>query len=325
MWKKAPPADSGKAKEEVRPGAIDAGGELVRDKEPEITVVKAEEQAPAKKAEDKGPTLEERLAGLEKDVKTANAKAAEADQRAREAEERAARSSTTAQTNEDAAFRNHKSAVENASHAIKGELAAAKAAYASAMETGNFTAAADAQEQIAEATARSLNIRAEQGRIEAWEKRPRQEPAQPQQRATTPREAIDLRSMPRAARDYLEEHPELLDDQRLWNKLTRAHLDAVEGEQLDAYGDDYFAFLNRRMGYEGEKKPPSSAGRAQAMPPSRSTPSTTSSRSGGEIQLTARQREIAEFSWPELPPEQAWVNYAEQMVKLEQEGRITRH
>lgn len=331
MWSKKPPADAGPVKEEPRLGTVGKDGELVRDApkktEPEVKVVHADEAGKVAEGA-KAPTLEERLAGLEDEVRASKAREAEANRRAEEAEARATKASGTADANQDAAFRNHKTAVANAATAVKSELATAKQALAKALETGDFNGAADAQEAIAEAKAKELGIQAEQSRIDAWEKLPPEQRRPPPKadevrQPQTPREAVNVRGMPKAARDYLDEHPEYLDDWKLWNKLTRAHQDATEVEGHEPYGDDYFAFVDQRMGAgSARRQPPRGDG---ALPPSRSGPAATGTRNSSEVALTPRQREAAHFSFPELPPDQAEIEYAKNLVALERDGRMTRH
>ncbi len=341
MARKATPARAGQAKEDVSPqtGEVGADGELVRDSgkaveaKPEIKVVRAPaepveaDQKPAAKPD---PDLNEKLAGLEKEMAATKRRAEEAERRAENAERIAQERGTAAQTNEDAAFRNHKSAIANAATAVKSELAGAKSAYAAAMEQGNFNAAADAQEAIAEAKAKQMGIDAEQQRIEAWEKRPKQEVRQEQpQQPRTPRDLVDVRSMPRAARNYLDDHPEFLDDQKLWNRLSRAHGDAID-DGVEAYSDEYFEkYIHPRMGtgeaVEAKPAPRSRAGDG-ALPPSRGGPSTSGTRNTTEVPLTPREAEVAHFSWPELSHHDAEVEYARQKLGAIKDGKIgTQH
>lgn len=337
-----PTAHTGPAKDAVRSktGEIDEGGELVRDDikivkdEPEkITVVHAEADEPERKpAKEPGlsPDLEKRLEAMERDLAAERRAKADAEARAQAAEQRAQQETGRASNNEDAAFRNHKTAIENAASAATGALQAAKRAFVQAQEAGDFTAAADAQEAIADAKGRLLGLEGEQARIKAWEERPKQEP-QPETRRTgavpaTPREAVDVRAMPRKARDYLEDHPEFLDDWKLWNKLTRAHQDAIDDE-VDPYSEEYFErYINPRMGTGDNEPPRRRADRGDgAMPPSRSGPSQ-GTRNSSEVRLTARQVEAAHFSFPELAHEEAEVEYARNLRKLETEERLgTKH
>ena len=336
MAKRSTPAQRGAAKSDLRPqvGEVGADGELVRDSgkkadAPEIKVVHAEQsQAPDKKPVGAEPDLNEKLAGLEREMAATKRRAEEAERRATEAERVAAERGKVADTNEDAAFRNHKTAIANAATAAKGDLSAAKRAYTTAMEAGDFSAAAEAQEAIAEAKTKQMGIDAEQQRIEAWEKRPKAEKQPETRQAATPREAVDVRAMPRAARDYLDDHPELLDDWKLWNRLTRAHGDALD-DGIEAYSDEYFdKYIHPRMGTgEGERRPaPRGRSGDGAMPPSRSGPANPGTRNASEVSLSQREVEAAHFSYPELSHEDAEVAYAQNKLALIKDGRIgTKH
>lgn len=299
---------------------------------PKIEVVQAEEGKAAVTQAEATPSLEDQLAEMRKQLDAERAEKAAAAARAEAAERAAAEATGKADTNEAAALRNHENAVKQAQEATKAALAQAKRDYASLLEQGKYAEAADAQEMIARATNQAIGLDNEVKRIDAYKETLKNRPAtQPARAGGAPRDQVNTAQMPREAQQWLSQHPEFLDNWQRWNKLSAGHTDAL-AEGITPYSPEYFDHVERFVGLkkdgagaiEADQTPRVPAGGA-AVPPSRgASPQTPKPTGATQVALTARQREIARASWPELPAHEAEVRYAENYVALLNEGRIGR-
>ena len=202
------------------------------------------------------------------------------------------------------------SLISNAIETVKSHSSSLKAEYAQAMAAGDYSRAADVQEQMSRKAAELLAL--ENGRQSMTERPKTAPPAE-----SDSVEAFASQLTPRSA-SWIRSHPEYVTDRRLHNKMIRAHQDAMD-EGIPADTKDYFEHvenilgLNRRRqepdddGEEIDGKEyaakPSRAASPPAAPVSRSSPSTDGTRRG-TIRLSAVEREIARANY--MTDEQYW-------------------
>lgn len=179
-------------------------------------------------------------------------------------------------------------AVANALAVSEMELDGAKRELKKAMEDGDFDAVVSANEKLAQKT---LEInRLKEGK-EALEQRSKQ----PETNAD-PFENYVSRFTPRS-QDYLRKHKEVVTDPKKNKLLIAAHYEA-EASGYTADTDDYFDFIDQRMGYknvENEKPAPKTQqrGTTPAAPVSRSVDSASASTTPNVIKLSAGEAKAA--------------------------------
>lgn len=197
----------------------------------------------------------------------------------------------------------------------------AKRDYQTAMETGDFAKAADAQDRLSVANARI--VEAERGKVALEEeiKAPKPQPRTVEtQRYDDPVEQLAAQLHPRSA-SWVRSHPDYVTDPTLNDAMIEAHNTAVK-RHIPLDTDEYFGFINKRLGIEEGNKvqepsrerstAPISApvGRDVAQTPRRSTP--------GTITLTPAQAQTARDLG------MSYQDYAKQLVECEKEGKIQR-
>ncbi len=189
---------------------------------------------------------------------------------------------------------------------------------ASAMEAGDFRAAAKIQNAMAINGGRLAHL--ESGRISMESQPKREPPPPPRPRApvtTDPVEQIASQLTPRSA-SWVRAHPEYATDHRLMQKMIAAHnLATADGIPPDT--DDYFASIERTLGIEGgetESPAPRPQRRAApaSAPPSRSVPG--SSPRPNTVRLSAEEREFARMNG------QSDEEYARHKYALIKEGKL---
>jgi hypothetical protein len=285
--------------------------EIVVDETPieqEETVVEAAEAEET--AEDGIETLKERLR-LEK----------EARQKAEMAQAQYEKTAKQAETDKQ---HTNLQLIGNALESYKQNAAVLRSRYAEALRDGAYDQAAELQEAIAENTTRIQKL---QDGYSALEERIKA-PVEPMPKTNDPVEAFAARLSPRSA-NWIRQHPQCVTDQRLNMKMIGFHNVAVaEGYEPDS--DDYFEFIEQRLGIrqpvkqkvEAEEEQVMSAAAAPKTKRSSPPPAPSSSVSSGNtrsskvVRLTDEQQEIARMSG--LTNEE----YARNLVNLRREGKI---
>ena len=222
------------ARIEDKPKEALKGEDLVVDKVPETNSI-AQEVAPAKNDE---IPVEDAIATLKKQLEDEKSARANAEKRAAEAARTAFQAKTeVADTNLHL--------VTNAIDVVKENQKSLKSAYAQAMATGNFDAAAEIQEQM-QSNAVKLS-RLEEGKTQ-MESAPK-----PQPPVVDPVEAMAQRvgGNTRSAA-WIRAHPECATNPRMFNKMIAAHNLAV-ADGIPSDSDEYFEFVERTVGYQGRR------------------------------------------------------------------------
>jgi hypothetical protein len=239
-----------------------------------------------------------------------------------EAENRERNASSQAYAMRNEVASNQHQLVSNTLDFVKQERANMKAAYSQALSAGDYDAAAEINDRIADMAAKILDLENGKAAMEAQA----QQPQQPQQQQPSDSvEAFASRLTPRSA-SWVRSHPEYVRNPRLNQKMIAAHQMAV-ADGIEPDTDEYFGYVEdmlqvknqpyRDGGEEsmsGASKPVQRRSSPAAAPVSRSM-----SSSGGRpnvVTLTPEMREIAK-NLGQTPEE-----YAKNRLALIREGRI---
>jgi len=239
-----------------------------------------------------------------------------------EAENRERNASSQAYAMRNEVASNQHQLVSNTLDFVKQERANMKAAYSQALSAGDYDAAAEINDRIADMAAKILDLENGKAAMEAQA----QQPQQPQQQQPGDSvEAFASRLTPRSA-SWVRSHPEYVRNPRLNQKMIAAHQMAV-ADGIEPDTDEYFGYVEdmlqvknqpyRDGGEEsmsGASKPVQRRSSPAAAPVSRSMNS-----SGGKpnvVTLTPEMREIAK-NLGQTPEE-----YAKNRLALIREGRI---
>jgi len=216
--------------------------------------------------------------------------------------------------------------VTSAIDTLKRETDILKANLRAAMASGDYSAAADAQEAMADTKAKLLQL--ENGKAALQEQL-----RNPVQRVDAPVDAVEALASqlsPRSAA-WVRAHPEYARNPRLTQKMIAAH-NLVTADGMAPDTDEYFESVERVLGVSA---PPSAFVAAAEAPLSaaaapaqrRSSPAAAPvSRSGNPtnsrpnvVRLTAQEREMAQMVG-QTPEE-----YARNKLALIKAGKITEH
>ncbi len=310
-------------KDEVIDDAIVSKEEPVVVKlEEEALVVEKKEEAPSEPDE-----REQALVELKKQVEIER-KNAERERQAREQAEQFAREQhSKVRTAEVEVQDSNLRTIINAIDAVEQTAKTAERAYADAMTSGDYDAAAKAQRAIARAESQLLQLnngkntleerlqaRTTEGRV--TEDVPKFQPA------ADPIEEMVSRLTPKSA-EWLRAHPDAAQNV---NRLTAAHTAAVELEGIKVESPEYFAFIEQKMGMtKSEEKEVSKPPRKQPLPsaPTNSGSSSNSDRGGGSsMTLSPAEVEMAILNEPNLPRDKALEAYARNKAALIKEGKL---
>ena len=284
-------------------------------KEPEIKIEEPKEEAPAEISPEDGiETLkkrfeEERLARIE-------------------AEKRAESATRAANEARGQVDEGNLQLVNSAIDTLKRESDILKANLRAAMASGDYAAAADAQEAMADAKAKLLQLENGRAALQEQAKNPRIHPQQIP--AYDPVETLASQLSPRSAA-WVRAHPEFARNERLTQKMVAAHnLVTADGVQPDT--DEYFETVERILGVQAPAasvaaaEAPMSAAAAPAQ--RRSSPAAAPvSRSGtgtgggspNVVRLSADEREMAKMMG--MTAEE----YARNKLALIKDGKLTKH
>lgn len=198
--------------------------------------------------------------------------------------------------------------ISNAIQTLQSNQAVLKSNFRAAMENQDFDAVADIQQEMADTSAKLMQL--EQGRKQL-EEAPR--PDYPTFTPTDPVEALASQLTPRSA-DWVRAHPEYATDQRLYQKMLAAHsLVTADGTAPDS--DVYFSSIERVLGIDNAQPAPK---QRQSAPPAAPV-----SRNGGapgtrpsHVTLTSAEREMASMMG------MTDKEYAKNKLALQREGKL---
>ena len=207
-------------------------------------------------------------------------------------------------------------AVDNATAAAQSALDSAKSGLAIAGQTQDWQALAEAQERIAEAKTRLVQLA--DAKANLTERAQRSERQQNQPPATVDA-YIDQMQVSWQQKEWFRRHPDVLSDQRKWANVQWAHYQAMD-KGLPPNSPEYFDAVDMAMGYkqppksepEEDDEPPAPQPQMVAAPVSRESVSASTGRpTTTRITLTAAQREAARDAGVDE------ITYARGLLELE--------
>ena len=214
--------------------------------------------------------------------------------------------------------------VSNTLDFVRQERVNMKAAYSQALAAGDYDAAAEINDRIADMAAKILDLENGKAAMESAARQPQFQPQQQQQTGDLV-EAFASQLTPRSA-SWVRAHPEYVRDPRLNRKMIAAHQMAM-ADGVEADTDEYFGYVEDMLqvknqtyrdggddAMSGASKPTQRRSSPAAAPVSRNMNS-----SGGKsnvVTLSADERDIAKLNG--LTPEE----YAKNKLTLMREGRM---
>lgn len=171
--------------------------------------------------------------------------------------------------------------VEHEITATESEIQVAKREYATAMESGEYGKAADAQEKISAAAAKRVTLERDKSSLDQSRKR----------------QTVVLDQQPQAspyspeAQAWLRQHPECTSDPEKYYEMVAAHNGALKS-RLTPDSREYFDYIDRRMGYAADDNATQSVQSRPtimpAAPPSRDVAATP----GQKVQVSLSASEV---------------------------------
>jgi hypothetical protein len=251
---------------------------------------------------------EEGLNQLKANLAAAEARAAAAEAREREANQRTAQAQGTVQDS-------RVSQVEAMITAKNTALQSNKAALAEKWASGDFTGAADIQEEMAKSAA---DLRMLESGLEQLKNQPKPQPEVRQINDLA--EALAVQLDPRSAQ-WVRQHPDYARDPSKYTQLMAAHNLAIARHEGGT--DGYFGEVERLLGIEpniGVEHVVEPV-RRQAAPAA--APVTRGANGGASrptvVRLTADEREMAHLNWPDLDEAAAEKAYAREKYEIERQ------
>lgn len=264
------------------------------------------------------PDWKAQFEGAQKQIEEANTKRADAERLAQaRADDLDRAQRETVKTRSDAVSA-EMMAINNAIANTDHERNDAKAAYKTAMEAGDYDAAAEAQAKLSEVAVKAQRIKEGKAELER-----RAEAAKTQ---ADPIEQYVAQLSPQSA-SWIRRHPETVSDPGKRDKLQRAHYRALRsGIRVDS--PEYFQHMDVEMGYtqrqadadEIDDDPPQQRqAAAPAAPVSRGGAAQAPLARPNVVRLTAAQREIAAACG------MTDAEYAKQLLAIQRETGATTH
>lgn len=241
----------------------------------------------------------------------------EAERSARQSAERAAydakRDAHQARNNED---ETNVQLVSNAIDTLRRDDEILKQNYQYAMSQGNFSAAADIQQEMSGNAAKLLQLN---NGLEAMKARPKT--PEPRQAPSDPVEAFAAQLSPKSA-DWVRKHPEYVKDAKLNRKMIAAHeLAMADGMPVDS--EEYFSAIEETLKIKAAPPQTETSDEFAAKVTQRRDAAPAAapvSRGGGSstnvVRLSAAEREMAEMMG--MKPE----DYAKHKMALKKEGKL---
>ena len=241
----------------------------------------------------------------------------EAERSARQSAERAAydakRDAHQARNNED---ETNVQLVSNAIDTLRRDDEILKQNYQYAMSQGNFSAAADIQQEMSGNAAKLLQLN---NGLEAMKARPKT--PEPRQAPSDPVEAFAAQLSPKSA-DWVRKHPEYVKDAKLNRKMIAAHeLAMADGMPVDS--EEYFSAIEETLKIKAAPPQTETSDEYAAKvtqrrdaAPAAAPVSRGGSSSTNVVRLSAAEREMAEMMG--MKPE----DYAKNKMALKKEGKL---
>jgi cation transport regulator ChaC len=273
--------------------------------------------------DDDGNDLQAQVEALKRREQAARSRADQERQARVAAEQEHIRAATQVQQERGQTESAQYDSISNALVARENEIKTLNVSYQDALARGDHSTAADINNRMLDAKMDMRDLTNGKAEFEREFERRRREPQRPQQQFQQPQQQqpqieqilSQMAGLIPAERDWLREHPDALTNLRLQKKLEAAYLDA-EDDGLERGSDEYFEFMEQRLGFTGaesrqrsqqpqydevdmDEPAPAPPRRRQsyAAPPSRSSPGTGERfEGGGKVELNTEQRMAAKIS-----------------------------
>lgn len=281
--------------------------EPAKASEPDIEV-KVDDEKPSK-VEKSAPEPDDAIQALKKRLDAEKYARQEAEKRAHMATQQVAKAQS--EVNET-----NYHLVSNALETVKARSEQLKSAYSEAMGMNDFARAAEIQQAMA--TNASQMDKLKQGKKEMKQqlralKNGERQPIAPMQHNVDPIEQMASAVSPKSA-SWLRYNRDNLKDDRAIRKMFRAHEDAIE-DGIEPDSDDYFKFIEGRLGINRDDSQDTSSSRKSAPPPAAPV-SRGNGQRPGVVRLTREQADMAKtFGMSE-------TDYAKQVLALQKEGKL---
>lgn len=240
--------------------------------------------------------------------------------------------------------------IDNGIEAAQREVTALEAQLANALESGDFKGAASSQTKLGMATAALDRLGAQKDAIANAPKKPTVEGRVESPVATSTPQEQYLSQFSPEAQTWLRSHPECIPAHVGGNaaanaKMMQGHYAAI-GQNITPNTPDYFRVIEEHTGHrqpvsraaeviqagQEQEQEVAPAQRTQARtkaqpsaPVSRDPPAANGGpRTSRTVTLTKDQQDMAKVSFPHLKPQEAFAQYARNLVELEAEGKLGR-
>lgn len=280
------------------------------------------------KGEQKAAEPDERevaLSELKQQLDAARKQAAMAQQAKQQAEAYAKKQAEAAYSAQSEASENQYRVIINAINASEQAASNAERAYADAMASGDYAAAAKVQRDMARIESQLTQFNSAKAELEEraqYQQAEGRVPDPTQQYEAQPQEYVDpveaaARTLSPKSADWIRAHPEMLNQ---IPKLRAAHEYAINVKGIVSESPEYFSFIENELGVGGKSAQPK---KAVASTPVTSSASYSSSRGGNDTMvLSAAEVEQAMLNEPDLPKQKALEIYARNKKALIKEGRM---
>lgn len=320
------------------------GGEKTPAQVAEAAKAEKEQKKPVPRVKlaESDPTiaLQKALDSEKKRREAAEATATAAAQRAAQAEQVARQSAAQLAAAQETVNTNQLVLLNNGIEAAAKQVASLKDQYRTALEVGDFVKAADIQADMGRATAQLDRLEAAKADFEARPAKTTEGAVEDQvTAAVTPQERYLSQYTNPRAQGWLRSHPECLPaelggDPDKNAAMMEGHYAALR-QKVAMNSDDYFRIIEEHTGHrepevqqEQEVTPAKPAAKPKApvaaAPVTRDPPAADGRRTQRTVTLTKEQQEVAKMSFPNLQPQQAFAEYARNMLALEAEGKLGR-
>jgi hypothetical protein len=314
-------ADARAAAEAAKKGANGANGGASTETNtdpPEVAVEKVEAEAP--KAEKTAVSPEEGVEKLKRQLEEERAGRLAAEQRANDASRAEAAARGEVQTSQLDLVKGAIERLTESNDTLEGQ-------YADALAAQDFKAAAKAQRQMADNSAKLAQLETGKKALESAPKPVPRAPADPVEQFAA--------ALSPASATWVRAHPEFVRDPHKNRQMIAAHeLALARGHKADT--PDYFASVEKTLDLtapvvtKADPVADPTADAAQASGGRAAPAAAPVSRNNGAhgnrpnvVTLTAQEAEVAHLTFPGMDPKKAEVEYARNKMALKKEGKLS--
>lgn len=308
--------------------------EVKGPKEPELTVLldgaeetdpaAASKASPAPLSREDKTVSESDVADLARELAAAKAEAKASKTETATARAETAKARTSLSSQVEARFAAEEEAISQGTASAESQIERLIAEQAAAFEAGEWKKAGELGAEMAEAKVMAREFSFRKGQLDSAKE-------QMKSRAEAAAKAPAAQpGIPARTQAWIDAHPKFTTDAVYNAKAMLAHTEALaEGHAVES--DEYFGFINKALGEgtkavsEKTKAAPEADPEADLAPVSRRTTEVTRNRDPKVIRLSADEAEFAELSFPDLSKEEAYKTYAQNKLKLQNEGRLARN